>query len=110
MVNNHKVIRSKRSAIKPLRVKLFAMAREIAGGKMEIELEFERKSIKITDIKERILQVYPQMKCIPFVLAINYKIVAEKQKRHDHVSTSNMYDSEITADDEIALLPPISGG
>lgn len=86
------------------------MAREIAGGKMEIELEFERKSIKITDIKERILQVYPQMKCIPFVLAINYKIVAEKQKRHDHVSTSNMYDSEITADDEIALLPPISGG
>jgi len=110
VVNNHKVIRSKRSAIKPLRVKLFAMAREIAGGKMEIELEFERKSIKITDIKERILQVYPQMKCIPFVLAINYKIVAEKQKRHDHVSTSNMYDSEITADDEIALLPPISGG
>lgn len=104
------MIRSKRSAIKPLRVKLFAMAREIAGGKMEIELEFERKSIKITDIKERILQVYPQMKCIPFVLAINYKIVAEKQKRHDHVSTSNMYDSEITADDEIALLPPISGG
>ena len=110
MVNNHKVIRSKRSNIKPLKVKLFAMAREIAGGKMEIELEFERKSIKITDIKERILQVYPQMKCIPFVLAINYKIVAEKQKRHDHVSTSNMYDSEITADDEIALLPPISGG
>lgn len=110
MVNNHKVIRSKRSAIKPLKVKLFAMAREIAGGKMEIELEFERKSIKITDIKERILQVYPQMKCIPFVLAINYKIVAEKQKRHDHVSTSNMYDSEITAEDEIALLPPISGG
>lgn len=86
------------------------MAREIAGGKMEIELEFERKSIKITDIKERILQAYPQMKCIPFVLAINYKIVAEKQQRHDHVSTSNMYDSEITADDEIALLPPISGG
>jgi molybdopterin converting factor small subunit len=109
VVNNHKVIRSKRSAIKPLKVKLFAMAREIAGGKMEIELEFERKSIKITDIKERILQVYPQMKCIPFVLAINYKIVAEKQ-RHDHDSTSNMYDSEITAEDEIALLPPISGG
>ena len=109
MVNNHKVIRSKRSAIKPLKVKLFALAREVSGGKREIELEFERKSVRITDIKERILQVYPQLKRIPFVFAVNYKIVAEKQ-RHDHVSTSNMYDSEITAEDEIALLPPISGG
>jgi molybdopterin converting factor small subunit len=109
VVSNQKVTRKKRPAIKPLKVKLFALAREVSGGKREIELEFERKSVKITDIKERILQVYPQMKCIPFVLAINYKIVAEKQ-RHDHVSTSNMYDSEITAEDEIALLPPISGG
>jgi molybdopterin converting factor small subunit len=109
VVNNYKEIRSKRSDDMPLKVKLFAIAREVAGGKREIELEFERKSVRITDIKERILQVYPQLKCIPFVLAVNYKIVAEKQPR-DRVDTSNMYDSEITAQDEIALLPPISGG
>jgi molybdopterin converting factor small subunit len=102
--------RSKGSAIEPLKVKLFAIAREVAGGKREIELKFERKSVSITDIKERILQVYPQMKSIPFVLAVNYKIVTEKQKRCDHVNTANMYDLEITAQDEIALLPPISGG
>jgi molybdopterin converting factor small subunit len=96
------VTRKKRSAIKPLKVKLFALAREVSGGKREIELEFERKSVRITDIKERILQVYPQLKHIPFVFAVNYKIVAE---RHP-----NMYTTEITAEDEIALLPPISGG
>jgi molybdopterin converting factor small subunit len=110
VVNNYKVTRSKRSAIEPLKVKLFAIAREVAGGKKEIELEFERNSVRITDIKERILQVYPQMKSIPFVLAVNYKIVAEKQQPCDHVNTSSMYDLEITAQDEIALLPPISGG
>jgi molybdopterin converting factor small subunit len=102
--------RSKGSAIEPLKVKLFAIAREVAGGKREIELKFERKSVSITDIKERILQVYPQMKSIPFVLAVNYKIVTEKQQRCDHINTANMYDLEITAQDEIAVLPPISGG
>ena len=44
MVSNQKVTRKKRSAIKPLKVKLFALAREVSGGKREIELEFERKS------------------------------------------------------------------
>lgn len=102
--------RRKRSAIKPLKVKLFAIAREVTGGKREIKLEFERNSVTITEIKERILQVYPQMKSIPFVLAVNYKIVAEKQQLCDHVNASNTLDSEITAQDEIALLPPISGG
>ena len=97
--------RKKRSAIKPLKVKLFALAREVSGGKREIELEFERKSVKITEIKDRIFQVYPQMKCIPFVLAVNYKIVAERQPNDNRT-----YTTEITAEDEIALLPPISGG
>jgi molybdopterin converting factor small subunit len=110
VVNNYKVTRSKGSAIEPLKIKLFAIAREVAGGRREIELEFEQKSVRITDIKERILQVYPQMKSIPFVLAVNYKIVAEKQQPYDHVNASNMYELEITAQDEIALLPPISGG
>jgi molybdopterin converting factor small subunit len=111
VVNNYKVTRSKKSVIKPLKVKLFAIAREMAGGKREIELEFEQKPVTITDIKERILQVYPQMKSIPFVLAVNYKIVAEKHQPCDHANTStNIPDSDITAQDEIALLPPISGG
>lgn len=99
-----------RLTVKPLRVKLFALAREIAGGKREIELEFEQKSVKFMDLKERILHVYPQMKCIPFVIAVNYRIVTDRQQTDNPGNTTTIDTTTITADDEIALLPPISGG
>ena len=101
--------RKNRSAIKPLKVKLFALTREMTGGKKEIKLEFEQKSVTFTDLKEKILQAYPQMKSIPFVLAVNYKIVNEKEPI-DIPSNTTTNTTVITADDEIALLPPISGG
>jgi molybdopterin converting factor small subunit len=98
--------------VKPLKVKLFASAREIAGGKREIELEFAQKSVKIMDLKERILHIYPQMKCIPFIIAVNYRIVTDGQQigNPGNTNTTTMHATTITADDEIALLPPISGG
>jgi molybdopterin converting factor small subunit len=98
--------------VKPLKVKLFASAREIAGGKREIELEFAQKSVKIMDLKERILHIYPQMKCIPFIIAVNYRIVTDGQQigNPGNTNTTTMHAATITADDEIALLPPISGG
>jgi molybdopterin converting factor small subunit len=99
-----------RLTVKPLKVKLFASAREIAGGKREIELEFAQKSVKFMDLKERILRVYPQMKHIPFVIAVNYRIVTDRQQIDNPGNTATMHATTITADDEIALLPPISGG
>jgi molybdopterin converting factor small subunit len=96
--------------VKPLKVKLFASAREMAGGKREIELEFAQKSVKIMDLKERILHIYPQMKCIAFVIAVNYRIVPVGQQISNPGNTTAMDATTITADDEIALLPPISGG
>ena len=99
-----------RLTVKPLKVKLFASAREIAGGKREIELDFGQKSVKFMNLKERILQVYPQMKCIPFVIAVNYRIVTDRQQIDNPSNTATMHATTITADDEIALLPPISGG
>jgi molybdopterin converting factor small subunit len=99
-----------RLTVKPLKVKLFASAREIAGGKREIELEFAQKSVKFMDLRERILHVYPQMKCIPFVIAVNYRIVTDRQQIDNPGNTTAMHTTTITADDEIALLPPISGG
>jgi molybdopterin converting factor small subunit len=98
--------------VKPLKVKLFASAREMAGGKREIELEFAQKSVKIMDLKERILHIYPQMKCIPFVIAVNYRIVPVGQQigNPGNTNTTAMDATTITAYDEIALLPPISGG
>jgi molybdopterin converting factor small subunit len=101
----------KKLPAKTLKIKLFALAREIADGKSEIVLEFNQKPIKSTDLKERILQVYPQLKRIPFVLAINYKIVIDKPPIDVLGNTTgSMSTTTLTGEDEIALLPPISGG
>lgn len=87
-----------------IRIKLFASAKEIVGGgNSEITLEFrEETKITFTELRKRILQTYPKLSQIPFVFAINYKIADE--------STTNTANTTITSSDEIALLPPISGG
>jgi molybdopterin converting factor small subunit len=89
-----------------INVKLFASAKEIAGGKGEVPLEFiEGTAMTVTDLRERILQIYPKLAQIPFVFAINYKIVSELK-----ANTPNASAIAITPYDEIALIPPISGG
>ncbi|HKI08024.1 MAG TPA: MoaD/ThiS family protein [Nitrososphaeraceae archaeon] len=101
----------KKLSAKTFKIKLFASAREMVDGKSEIVLEFKQKPIESTDLKERILQLYPQLKRIPFVLAVNYKIVIDKPSTEIRSNkTSGMSTTTITGDDEIALLPPISGG
>ena len=102
--------RKKESNVEPLRVKLFASAREIAGGKSEIVIGFEQKPIKFTDLRKRILQVYPKLKNIPFVFSVNCKIVSDKPTNDTYGNNTTAIATTITADDEIALLPPISGG
>ena len=111
MVNNHIMTSEKKLPAKTLKIKLFASAREMVDGKSEIVLEFKQKPIESTDLKERILQIYPQLKRIPFVLAVNYKIVIDKPSTDIQGNKTNgMSATTITGDDEIALLPPISGG
>jgi molybdopterin converting factor small subunit len=102
--------RKKKLNVKPLRVKLFASAREIAGGKSEIVIEFEEKPIKFTDLRKRILQIYPKLKNIPFVFSVNCKIVSDKPTSNTYGNKTTAMATTITAADEIALLPPISGG
>jgi molybdopterin converting factor small subunit len=111
VVNNYIMTSEKKLPSKTLKIKLFASAREMVDGKSEIVLEFKQKPIESTDLKERILQIYPQLKRIPFVLAVNYKIVIDKPPTAIRGNkTSGMSTTTITGDDEIALLPPISGG
>jgi molybdopterin converting factor small subunit len=111
VVNNHIMTSQKKLPAETFKIKLFASAREIVDGKSEIVLEFKQKPIESTDLKERILQIYPQLKRIPFVLAVNYKIVIDKPSTDIQGNkTSGMSTTTITGDDEIALLPPISGG
>jgi molybdopterin converting factor small subunit len=89
-----------------IKIKLFASAKEIVGGKSEISLEFtEGATITVTGLRERLLQNYPKLAQVPFVFAINYKIVPVFEANTPYPSVF-----AITPFDEIALLPPISGG
>jgi sulfur-carrier protein len=82
-----------------LRVKSFAILREIIG-KEQITLQLPRKEegTSVADLRIRILELYPEISTqrIPFGIAVNAKMVDDK--------------SVITDFDEIALLPPVSGG
>ena len=82
-----------------LKVKSFAILREIIG-KEQITLELPRKDegTTVADLRIRILEIYPEISAqkIPVGIAVNAKIVHEKSIINDF--------------DEIALLPPISGG
>ncbi len=77
-------------------VKLFASSREIVG-KDKITLKLTDKIIKVRDLRRMILQLFPCLSTkIQFVIAVNHKIV-------DDATT-------ISQLDEIAILPPVSGG
>ena len=82
-----------------LKVKSFAILREIIG-KEQITLQLPRKEegTTVADLRIRILEVYPEISAqkIPVGIAVNAKIVHDKSIIKDF--------------DEIALLPPISGG
>jgi len=77
-------------------VKLFAISKDIIG-KREITLMLPNE-ISLSMLRERILETYPSLVSLnnQFVLAVNHKIVTE--------------DTMIDNYDEIALLPPVSGG
>lgn len=85
-----------------IKIKLFASAKEIVGGKSEISLEFTGATITVTGLREKLLQNYPKLAQVPFVFAINYKIVSVFEANTPYVSAF-----AITPYDEIAVLPPI---
>ncbi|TLY09800.1 MAG: MoaD/ThiS family protein [Thaumarchaeota archaeon] len=82
-----------------LKVRTFAILREIVGkGQMTLELPRQNEKTTVADLRRRILELYPEIPArkIPFGIALNAKIVDDKSVINDF--------------DEIALLPPISGG
>jgi molybdopterin converting factor small subunit len=82
-----------------LKVKSFAILREIIGEE-QITLQLPRKEdgTTVADLRIRILEIYPEISAqkIPIEVAVNAKIAHDKSIINDF--------------DEIALLPPISGG
>ena len=82
-----------------LKVKSFAVLREIIGTE-QITLQLPRKEegITVADLRIKVLELYPEISAqkIPVGIAVNAKMVHDKSIINDF--------------DEVALLPPISGG
>ena len=82
-----------------LKVKSFSILREIIG-KEQMTLLLPRKDevTTVADLRARLLELYPAISAqrIVMAIAVNAKIANDKSIINDF--------------DEIALLPPISGG
>jgi molybdopterin converting factor subunit 1 len=77
-------------------VKLFASCREIVG-KDKITLKSTDKMITARDLRRMISELFPSLPTrIQFVIAVNHKIANDS--------------TIINQVDEVAILPPVSGG
>lgn len=79
-----------------IKVKLFAILREVVG-ESEITITVPT-GITVNHLNNEILKKYPQLKSFSnkFVTSVNCKVTTG--------------DTVITSKDEVALLPPVSGG
>ena len=79
-----------------IKVKLFGISTEIVG-KSEMTL-LVPVGTTVGNLKKKITKMYPSLDVtnIPFVFAVNHRVVSE--------------DVQVTHRDEIAILPPVSGG
>lgn len=79
-----------------IKVKLFAILREVVG-ESEITITVPT-GITVNHLNNEILKKYPQLKSFSnkFVISVNCKVTTG--------------DTVITSKDEVALLPPVSGG
>lgn len=76
------------------RIKTFGVARDILGSK---ELIFEIRGNKVIDLRNELLKKYPSLE------SLNSLLIAVNQSYSED-------DAELTETDEIALIPPVSGG
>lgn len=79
-----------------IKIRLFAILREVVGKK-EITITVP-SGVTVSYLNDEILKKYPQLKSFKnkFITSVNCKVESS--------------DTIITSSDEIALLPPVSGG
>jgi molybdopterin converting factor subunit 1 len=76
------------------RIKAFGIAREIMGGK---ELAFESKAENVGVLREELMETFPKLRALrSFFIAVNSSYAGD--------------DTRLQETDEIALIPPVSGG
>ncbi len=78
-----------------IKVKLFGICTEIVGKR---EMTLLVPGTTVGNLMKKITKMYPSLDVasIPFVFAVNHRVVTE--------------DVPVTYLDEIAILPPVSGG
>ncbi len=81
---------------KPLSIKLFASLRQAMRSE-EITVNIDNE-ITVSQMKKIVFETFPNLKKlnIPFLVAVNHKYVTDS----DVIGTK----------DEVALIPPVSGG
>jgi molybdopterin converting factor subunit 1 len=80
-----------------VRVKLFAVARQLAGHD-EVEFELPGNAPQVSDLRAALIVAYPQLGDIA---------------RHLMIAVDTDYAADTTPigpDSEIAVIPPVSGG
>lgn len=77
-----------------VKVKIFGVAREITGGK---EITIELNDGKVKDLRESLFKKYPALVDLHSILLAVNSVYAED-------------DQSLAETDEIALIPPVSGG
>ncbi|WP_246535362.1 MoaD/ThiS family protein [Litoribacter ruber] len=75
-----------------IKIMAFGVIAEKLG---QAELKIEQPQ-NISELRETLLNTYPQLASLKFTIALNKQVVSE--------------DKAIGPDDEVALLPPFSGG
>jgi len=75
-------------------LKTFGITRDILGGK---EVAFEMNGVKVAELKSELMNRFPEMK------TLNSLFIAVNNTYADD-------DLSISESDEIALIPPVSGG
>ncbi|MEZ4947604.1 MAG: MoaD/ThiS family protein [Cyclobacteriaceae bacterium] len=75
-------------------LKTFGITRDILGGK---EVVFEMDGVKVSELKSELMLRFPEMKTLnSLLIAVNNNYAED--------------DLIISEADEIALIPPVSGG
>jgi molybdopterin converting factor subunit 1 len=77
-----------------VKVKLFASSRELVGEN-EVQINFADQAT-VGNLREKILEMYPMLAKTTFVIAVNHKVADDS--------------TIINHSDEVAVLPPVSGG
>ncbi len=77
-----------------VKVKLFASSRELVG-ESEVKVSLADQTT-VGNLRKKIVEMYPALSKITFVIAVNHKVVDDS--------------IIINHSDEVAILPPVSGG